>query len=160
MVCCFTRLGDGNAAWEHFQALLREQTNDALLDMHPPYPPGIFQIDGNFGGTMGVAEMLMQSHGGVIRLLPALPAAWTDGKATGLRARGGFVVDVAWSRGRLASVRIESTLGGTCRVRAAGPKPSVTGAGKAVTVKAEGDAWRFETKKGERYDVAVGKAQS
>ena len=153
MVCCFARLGEGNAAWEHFQALLREQTNDALLDLHPPYPPGIFQIDGNFGGAAGVAEMLMQSHGGVVRLLPALPTAWTDGKAAGLRARGGFVVDVEWARGRIARARIESPLGGTCRVRAAGGKPVVTCAGAAVRVKSAGGEVRIETKEGEVYEM-------
>lgn len=111
----WARLEDGERAWDNYQALLAKSTLPNLWDLHPP-----FQIDGNFGGTAGAAEMLLQSHAGEIHLLPALPRAWAEGEFRGLRARGGIEVDAVWSGGKAMKATFRPSLSGTFRIRTQG----------------------------------------
>nr|MQY77839.1 hypothetical protein [Bacteroidota bacterium] len=123
-------LQDGEKVYQNLLELLRKSTLDNLFDNHPP-----FQIDGNFGGTAGIAEMLLQSHGGEVSLLPALPKAWSDGSVKGICARDGFVLDIFWQNGNMSKVKIFSNLGNPCNIRY-----------RDKTVQ-------FETQKGKTYSL-------
>ncbi|PZE22330.1 glycoside hydrolase family 95 protein [Paenibacillus xerothermodurans] len=144
----WARLGDGEEAHENILALLRKSTDPNLFDEHPP-----FQIDGNFGGAAGIAEMLLQSHSGEINLLPALPRAWRSGSFSGLRARGGFEVDLSWSSGALTECRLQAKQDGICRLRAAVPVAVTDVRGIDVPAEQDGSLTIFAAEKGSSYLV-------
>ena len=108
----YARLLDGNNALHHIYELLKKSTHANLFDDHPP-----FQIDGNFGGTAGIAEMLLQSHAAYIHLLPALPEAWHTGSFKGLKARGNFEISCTWKENRLQKATLTSLAGEECKLR-------------------------------------------
>jgi alpha-L-fucosidase 2 len=112
-ICLWTHLGEGDHAFEILKFLLSpERTYPNMFDAHPP-----FQIDGNFGGSAGIEEMLVQSRTGEIEKLPALPKSWSSGRVKGLRARGGFEVSVTWNAGKLVETTVRSLTGGSTQLR-------------------------------------------
>jgi alpha-L-fucosidase 2 len=151
VACLMARFGRAADAWEHLTHLITDFASDTLLDLHPPR---IFQIDGNLGGVAAVLEMLLQSEGEELRLLPALPPAWPEGRATGLRARGGFTLGMSWKNGRLTEATIAAAVSGTCRIGNAQPTWVVQDAtGKPVAPMRNEHPLAFPVEAGGEYRI-------
>jgi alpha-L-fucosidase 2 len=148
----WARLLDGERSLEFFQKLLRDSTYPNLFDTHPAQGGAIFQIDGNFGGTAAIAEMLLQSHNNRLRFLPALPAAWKSGRFAGLKARGNVTVDLEWKDGRASTATLRAASDATLAVvPPKGQKISgISEGGKALEMATES----LELKKGHTYRIA------
>ena len=145
----WARTGDGNHAYKLLVELLSNKTNPNLWDEHPP-----FQIDGNFGATAGVAEMLLQSHEGFLSILPALPDSWEKGKVKGLSARGGFDVNIEWDKCTPKTVVILSKAGTCLKIKAAaGEQLKITCNGMDIPTTAENGIVSIETQKNMEYII-------
>ncbi|WP_339311616.1 glycoside hydrolase family 95 protein [Paenibacillus sp. FSL M7-0896] len=145
LINLYARLADGDAAYGYVRTLLTRSVYPNLFDAHPP-----FQIDGNFGAAAGIAEMLLQSHLGELTLLPALPGAWKNGRIRGLKARGGYEVDMEWQAGVLVSARITVKCDGMLRLSYAQALKLLLADGSAQALNGA-----FEVKAGGIYSVGV-----
>ena len=155
IINCWARLEDGESAYQSVLELIRHSTRTNLFDVCGMKANAPFQIDGNLGGPAGFAEMLLQSHGGIIRLLPALPRAWAEGSFRGLRARTGVEVDCRWQAGRAATATLRTTLDGPLRIAVpAGQRiAAITRAGKPLAFEATADTATFPVKANQSYQL-------
>ena len=145
----WARLHDGDRAFKMLTELISGSTLPNMFDTHPP-----FQIDGNFGGAAGIAEMLLQSHTGEIELLPALPSAWERGNISGLRARGGYEISLSWAEGKITQVIVISPIGGLLRLRNAEPLHVIDFQNRHVEVEYYDDGRMvFEARPNMRYKM-------
>jgi alpha-L-fucosidase 2 len=149
----WARFEEGDSAYQNIRELLRTSTMPNLFDLHPASPEPVFQIDGNFGGTAGIAEMLIQSHAGWLHLLPALPKAWPEGRVTGLRGRGGYTVDMGWKAGKLTDAVIRADHAGSCKLRIKGPVRILLGLTEISVRQLAEDLVEFQTGKNKTYSL-------
>jgi alpha-L-fucosidase 2 len=156
IVNCWARLEDGEAAYRSVLELLRHSTRNNFFDVCGMKANSPFQIDGNLGGAAGLAEMLLQSHNGVVRILPALPAVWPAGSFRGLRARGGVEVDCVWRNGKATSATLHASVDGTIRLAVPNGQRvlSATRSGKDVQLRGvDESAIELELNAGALYSV-------
>ncbi|MCH5323853.1 MAG: glycoside hydrolase family 95 protein [Eubacterium sp.] len=142
----WARIKDGERTYSILNGLLKSCTFINLFDFHPP-----FQLDGNFGGSAGIAEMLIQSHEGHIELLPSAPKVWSDGCFKGLCARGGFVLDAKWQSGKPQEIKITGKVGGVCRIKT--ELNSVSCGGETVNAEKTNGIICFATEAGKEYII-------
>jgi len=153
----WARFGEGDQAYESLQVLLRQSTLPNLMDSHPAKPAPVFQIDGNFGGPAGMAEMLLQSENHELYFLPALPHAWPQGSFTGLRARGGWQVDLSWAHGEASQATLRAGQNEMQRLRP--PKGqrivAISSKGEQISFTRDGDdgCIKFQSGAGIEYNI-------
>jgi alpha-L-fucosidase 2 len=159
IINCMARLEDGDAAYQNVLQLFRQSTRHNLFDVCGLKENSPYQIDGNLGGPSGLIEMLLQSHAGVVRLLPALPKAWPAGSFRGLRARGGLEVDLVWSGGKATAATLRASLDGEVRLALpAGQKIAAirTGRRRIVLANAADGTVSATLTRGASYEVLFG----
>jgi alpha-L-fucosidase 2 len=153
VACLFARLGEAEESWYHLCKLITEFATNSLLDLHPPR---IFQIDGNFGGTAAVIEMLLQSYKNEIHMLPALPKAWPEGKVSGLRARGSIIVDIEWKQWVLSHAIVRSEIEQMCTIRSLPEKIKIVDSKKhEVPYHRKGNKITFTMIKNESFSISI-----
>jgi alpha-L-fucosidase 2 len=149
VACCYARLGDAPKAYEQLCGLIADFACGSLMDLHPPR---IFQIDGNFGGTAAVLEMLLQSYHEELDFLPALPLCWPEGEVAGIRGRGGYTIRMKWSGGQLREAEVAAVTDRECRVVERGRVFRVmTPEGKEIAATSDGRCWSFKVGAGKAY---------
>lgn len=147
-ICQYARLMDSEKAGHFIRQMLAHSATRSFLNSGM-----VFQIDGNLGGTAGIAEVLLQSHTGILQLLPALPAAWKQGSVKGLRARGGYTVDMDWDNGALTTASLSSTQDGTVEIY--GNTLAVEENGKAIPTQATQYGFSFPVEAGHTYTLSA-----
>lgn len=151
----YARLGDRDAAYTSLNTLFCVEGDRSLMMGTKLAPRNAYEMDYNTGATAAIAEMLLQSHQGCLHLLPTLPTAWSNGKVSGLRGRGGFTVDMAWQDGKLTNAKIYSALGGVCRLRTDVRITTVHRDGQPVRLsRIGGDMFEFESVAGGEYSLS------
>ncbi len=158
IVNCFARLEDGDRCHQQLMELLRRSTLGNLFDVCGEKPTSYFQVDGSLGAPAAMAEMLLQSHGGVVRLLPALPSAWPSGRVTGLRARGGLEVDLIWEGGKARRATLYASLDGTIALALPSGQTIHSVNGRPAAPEQAGavpNQYQLQVRKGRRYSLLM-----